>query len=471
MSPSTQTGSSTSLFSETGSKVAFSRILSFLSGGSARSDKAVRNIAVSFLAKGVSIVCSLAIVPLTIDYLDPSQYGIWLTLSSIIGWISYLDLGIGNGFRNRFAEAKAVGDMKKAREYVSTAYFSVSVIMGLALLALLLANHFVDLSSVLKVDSSYGHELRDVFAVLCMFFCLNMVFSLFSTLMTADQKPGVSSILNAVGQMLSVVVIFVLTRTSSGSLFNLALYYSGVPCIVMLLASLATYTFSSYKELSPSISTVRFRYIKDIISLGVKFFVICISMVAIFQVVNIVLSRELGPLAVTQYNIAFKYFNILLSVMIIVITPFWTAFTDAFSQREMDWMKSTLRRLERTWVVFVLGGLLMLALSGTFYGIWIKDKVEVPFLLSLAMFVYTVLNMLANIYMYLINGIGAIRIQLVIYLVFALVAWPLLSLSCRVMGVYGVLIVPSAVYLLQALLGKIQLSRILSDSAHGWWIK
>ena len=83
------------------------------SNSSGRSKEAMRNIILSFFAKGISVASSLLIVPLTIHYVNPTQYGIWLTLSSIIGWVAFFDLGLGNGFRNRFAEAKAQGDLEK----------------------------------------------------------------------------------------------------------------------------------------------------------------------------------------------------------------------------------------------------------------------------------------------------------------------------------------------------------------------
>lgn len=72
--------------------------------------------------KCISILVSLQVVPLTITYINPTKYGIWLTLSSIIAWLSYFDLGFAHGFRNRFSEAKANGNILLAKEYVSTTY-------------------------------------------------------------------------------------------------------------------------------------------------------------------------------------------------------------------------------------------------------------------------------------------------------------------------------------------------------------
>ena len=89
----------------------------------------MRNIIISFIAKGVSVVCSLLIVPITINYVNPTRYGIWLTISSIIGWVLFFDFGMGHGLRNKFAEAKAKGDMELAIKFVSTTYFTLGAIV------------------------------------------------------------------------------------------------------------------------------------------------------------------------------------------------------------------------------------------------------------------------------------------------------------------------------------------------------
>ena len=436
-----------------------------------RSAQAAKHILISLVARGIGIVCSLLVVPMTIDYVNPSQYGIWLTISSIIGWIAYFDLGLGNGFRNKFAEAKAQGDQQLAREYVSTTYFSLTILVSFLLLAILVANCFLDWPAILHVEAALKVELRQVFTILSVFFCVNLVANTFATLLTADQQPGYASLINCLGQILSVAVIFILTKTTEGSLLNLSLYFAGIPCLVMLLSSWIAFRKTAYRQYAPDIHLVRLPLVNNILGKGVQFFIIYACLILIFQVSNVVLSREIGPISVTQYNIANKYFNILYMVMAIIITPFWSAFTDAFTRKDYVWMRETISKLEKIWLFSVLAAILMLIISPFFYKVWIKDSVSVPFSLSLCMAVFVLTRSIGDIYMYAINGIGTIRIQLITYVVFALAAWPCLVWSCRFFGVYGVVLFPSLVYVVQAILGKIQISKLMSGSAGGLWIK
>lgn len=446
-----------------------SKLRSKLEGSSQRSKDAAKNIIVSLCSKGVSIVVSFLLVPMTINYVNPTQYGIWLTLSSVIGWISYMNLGLGNGFRNRFAESKAKGDIQTARIFLSTTYFAVScLVIGLFAIAMI-ANSFIDWAAFLNIDMQYKDELQKVFVILCVFFCFNMIVKIFDSLLLADQKPGLSSIVQVAGQVFSLLAIYILTKCTRGSLTNLALFYASIPGIVLFVASVIAFKFTRYRLYAPSVKLIRPRYIGNILNLGLQFFFINICLILIFQIINLIITRELGPEMATTYNVAYKYFNMIYMVMLLIITPFWSAFTDAYTIGDINWMKSVLGKLEIFWLISVVCGILMLVLSPWFYKVWVGESVMVPFMLSAFMLAYVLVQVIACIYMNLINGIGTIRLQLIIYIIFAVVSWPLLTCLCRTVGIYGVIIFPSVVYIVQAILGKIQLEKILSNNAHGIW--
>lgn len=78
------------------------------------------NILFSGFLKIVGLLTSLVIVPITINYLNNEVYGIWMTITSILYWITTFDIGLGNGMRNYLAEALATNDTKLGKKYIST---------------------------------------------------------------------------------------------------------------------------------------------------------------------------------------------------------------------------------------------------------------------------------------------------------------------------------------------------------------
>src|SRR5882757_3638825 len=108
--------------------ILLTKIKNQLFGGHARTNKANKNVLLSFLIKGSSIATSFALVPLTLHYLDKERYGIWLTIFSLLGWLTFFDIGMGNGLRNKLSEALANNDTRMARIYISTAYAIVAAV-------------------------------------------------------------------------------------------------------------------------------------------------------------------------------------------------------------------------------------------------------------------------------------------------------------------------------------------------------
>lgn len=447
------------------------RIKAWLKSRSERTQAIVKNVGLSLLMKVACILASLLIVPLTIGYVNPTQYGIWLTLSSVIGWVTFFDLGLGNGFRNKFAEAKARGNTLLARQLLSTTYLTIGAIVVTVYVVTLVVNHFLDWPAILKVSTEFREELSRVFIIVILFTCVNMVANVFGTLLQADQKPGYSSVITAIGQYVSLIAIFLLGKFTSGSLTNLAVFYSGIPCLVMLVSSLLAFHFTSYKQYAPSFKYYDRKLIGQIMGLGYQFFIIYLCLIAIFQVISLVITREIGPLGVTQYNIANRYFNIIFMLISIIVTPFWSAFTDAYTKKDFSWMQSMIRKLQQCWCAFVVVGLFMLLFSRVFYKLWVGDSVSIPFALSSVMLLLVLAQSFGNIFMCLINGIGTVRIQLVTYVIFALVAWPLLTYAARYFGLTGLVLIPTLVYSVQGILARIQVGKIVNGKAKGLWLK
>ena len=438
--------------------------------GSQRTKAIKKNILGSAGLKVVNILVSLSIIPFSMDYVGAEQFGLWLTVSTIIVWFAYFDLGFVHGFRNRFAEARAKNDDILARQYVSTTYAIISMIFVSVCIITLFVNQYIDWAHLLNEHQVSNDELRYLFSVILIFFCGSFIFNAVTTMLTADQRPALAELIRSLGQvgaLIGVIILNVVWKT--GSIVDLAFAFAGSPCIVTLLSNVIVFGSKRYRHLSPRLRDVRFGLTKNIIGLGLKFFIIMVSMVLVFQFVSIVLKREMNGEAVSQYNIAFKYFHIINMLAIIIINPFWSAFTDAWTKGDIGWMQRAVQKLGKMYLYMIPIALLLLACSGIFYNIWIGDRTDMPFMLSVMMMCFVMAQTLGSIYMNLINGIGKVQLQTIIYALSALVSYPLLVWSCREFGVAGVLILPTLVYLFQAIAGKIQLTKLINGKAVGIW--
>lgn len=442
-----------------------------LLSGSERTILIKKNIIASSLLRVISIFISLMVVPATINYINAERYGIWLTLSSIIAWLSYFDFGFAHGFRNRFAEAVAKDNHKLARKYVSTTYAVLAIIFATMMVVTSFANQFVDWSSILNVDIVLNKELRTVFQILIVFFCINIVAEVFSTMLTASQRPAAVAAIKTGGNFISLIVIIILTYTTQGSLEYLAISFSGIPCLLTIIVSIVVFSRGRYKKYAPSFKQIDFSLANNIVGMGGQFFLIMICMLLIFQFTNVIISRELGPESVTLYNVTYKIFHIVEMLVMIVLAPIWSAYTDAYTRKDFAWMKRSAAKLEKMGILSFPTLILLTAISPFVFDLWLGSKVETSIYVSAAIAFYTFCKIMGAIYMHQINGTGKVRIQLITYSIIALFAIPVMIYSCRQWGLVGIILVPSFAFFAQFIISRMQLIRIINQTAKGIWNK
>ena len=86
-----------------------------------RNSGTVRSMGLNVLIRPISILINIIYTPLLLNYLGDEKYGIWVTILSIINWVNFCDIGIGNGLRNILGKEIVKSQFQEARKTVSTA--------------------------------------------------------------------------------------------------------------------------------------------------------------------------------------------------------------------------------------------------------------------------------------------------------------------------------------------------------------
>lgn len=441
-----------------------------LIGGHNRSVKAKKSILGLLLLKGGSIAISFFLVPLTINYVEPTQYGIWITLSSLVAWLNYFDIGFGHGLRNKFSEALAKGETEKARIYVSTTYFSLGVIIALILILFFIINPFLNWANILNAKQEMASELSILALMVFVFFCLQFIFQLLTTVLTANHEPAKASLLHTLGSFISLLIIFILTKTTEGNLLYLGGVLSATPVVVLVIAGFWFYR-TSYNQFAPSLSFFKLDYVKDLMGLGIQFFIINISVLVMLNTDNIVITQLMGPEKVTVFNVAYKLFTMISMIFILIATPLWSAYTDAYTKGEFDWIKKTLKNVKKIWLLLAVLTLGVLFISPWFFKLWLGDTVLVPFTLSIAMTTYVISYIWMNIYTFLLNGMGKIRLQLYVASITGAIYIPLVIYFGKILGLEGITYLSTIFFILTGTIYSIQIKKLLNRTAVGIWNK
>ena len=305
------------------------------------------------------------------------------------------------------------------------------------------------------------------------FFCIQFALKVVTALFYATQCAAIADFLNMLGSLGALIVIWLLTLvTPKGNLLAIALTFSIVPVVVLMIAYIIVFG-GKYRSISPSVKYIKFKYTKDLVGLGIKFFIVQAAALILFTTSNFIITQLFGPSEVTMYNIAFKYFSIATMAFTVLMAPMWNAYTEAYVRGDYIWMRNAFHKTLLIWGSIVLCSVLMLVFSRWAYELWVGVKVasQIPISLSIGCTLFVTIANWGNVTAMLLNGIGKIQIQLIVGSLMAVLYIPLSVLMGNYIGVAGVLYALCVVSLPGAILGMVQVNKILNRTAGGVWAK
>jgi len=401
-------------------------------------------------------------IPFLIKYLGKESYGVWVTIFSVVNILFFVDAGIVNGLKTKLSEAISKGNTKLAQEYVSTAYLTILSIAVLFFMIGFLVIQNINLTKLLNISNGIlERELKQVFLLTLIFIVFNFFLSIYKTLFYAVQQAAKVELSMLIFQVSVFILVYYALNHLESSLLHVAIFYGISNIVVSLLFSIIF--FKKRPELIPSLSSFKKKRIKELMSLSVDFFVIQLSMIVIFTTDNLLISNLLGPEEVTQYDVVLKLFQILVVFSVIILDPFWALFSDAYQKKDFYWIKKTLKRLNKLFLILLVGVVILTFSAKKIIQIWIGDTIEVQNILIYAMAIFVVVRVYAMIFMYFLNGIGKIKLQKWLYVFGAIINIPISILLVKYfhLGSAGIIIGTIISILANTIILPIQTNRIL----------
>lgn len=448
------------------------KLRKLITGVDRRSAKMYKNTVAMIGIRGLSVLISLISAPIMLHHVNRADYGVLLTLTSIVSWVGLMDVGLGNGLRNKLPEFLARGDYHSAKKVVSSCYATLAIYVLVLISLFLLISPHINWLRVLNSPSSDAGEVNGLANVVFVTFCVQFLLGLINSILFAYQIPAFQSVFTFLGQLLSLVALVLQVYVFDvRSVFQIGAINCLMPTLVLLVGSIWLFC-TKLKDISPSFCYVKFKSVEDIIFLGLKFFVLQVITIVLFQANSIIIAKVVSPEAVVEYNLAFKYISLLTMIFNIAITPVWSATTDAYVQKDFAWIKKTLDQSRKICLVTIVVGLVMLAMSKIVYSIWLgKGTINIGYNTTGMILLYISFEMLYKVYGTIINGTGKVFAQMVITGGIAVIYIPMAVFLGKLFGLSGILLSNTIVFALNYVWSKVQCLKIINETAYGFWNK
>lgn len=286
----------------------------------------IYNIIGTFAVKGGTMLLSLISMPLYMNYFENNiLLGVWFTMHTVLSWILVFDLGIGNGLRNHLTTALAQNDRDNARAYISSAYIMFGAFVAALSLLVLGLSHVVSWNSILNVPEHVIHpaDLHRGVNITLVGIIFSFILRLINPVLYALQKSALPNFLAFVGSLLQVAFLYFYTAEKGDLGHNfiiLAWVHALSINIPPLIATIGVF-WTTLKGYFPSFLFFSKIHARQILTLGLLFFILQILYMIISATNEFFISHFFDPSYVVEYQVYMKLFSIMGSLFTLALVP------------------------------------------------------------------------------------------------------------------------------------------------------
>lgn len=416
--------------------------------------RVAKGIATTLAGRGVGALVPLILMPVTLSYLGPDTYGLWMAAAALTGMAAFVDLGLGNGLMTKVAPCYASGNADLARRYVSGAYATLTVVAAALCSLLWLMSSMVDWSSLLNATGTTSSDARWMTLVCLTAFVINVPLSLIVKVQYACQQVAQSNIWQAAGGLSALPLALIAVHAGLSPVAVVASTAAG-PLLVSVVNNLWVYR-CRLPELAPALRHVDRSVTVELLRLGGLFLVLTIVMSVAVNVDNLIVAHTLGLASVTAYAVPARLFAQVGLLVSVVNLPLWPANADALTRGQTAWVQQTTKRMSTLSLLTVFVPSALLVPGGdALLSLWLGESTQPgPWLLGGFALWWALLAAVSPRFM-VQNASGVLRPQLVGWSLYVLIStpakwygaehWGLAAIPYVGAAAYAMTVVPSAI--------------------------
>ena len=305
--------------------------------------RAVGGVVSALAGRSVSLAVSIATIPITLPYLGPERFGMWMTINSLVALASFADLGMGLALMNTVAAAHGRGDTQGQRASFTNA-IATSLVIACVLGAVFLgAEGFVSWPQLLNVSGAGATgEARTSVLVIVAVFLVGLPLGLANSVWNGLQRTYVPNLSVALGAAVGLL----------GVIFSVKLGF-GVPALVAavsggpLLASAVTFALlhAFRADIRPRIDLLSKLEAARLVAAGMSFVLLQLAIAVATSSDPLVLTRVIGHQAVAQYWVVSRLYAVPFGISVALISVLWPAFREAGSRGDHAWVSRAFMRV------------------------------------------------------------------------------------------------------------------------------
>jgi O-antigen/teichoic acid export membrane protein len=374
----------------------------------------ISNVVGSLFFKGGTLLIQVISIPLYINLLGIQDYGIWISLFSIVNFFTLLDIGLGNGLKLELTKALSTKDYLLANRLISSTYFFLVLIFSFILFLFFLSNFFINYDKFIFPNLN-DPRLNLLVLIVFVPFIFQNIFSVINSILSAKQLHRFTSGILFLNNLIGLVLIVLITKivvSKTDLVFYFFIIQSFLPPIIYFLSTF--FFFKKHKVLIPRSSSVNLQSGYDLFNLGLKFLILQLVGVVIYQTNVFLIGYFFGPTEVTHFNVYFRLYFIVYTFFSLALSPISTYVTDLMMKRDFEKIIQYFKKAILLWTLCVIFLVVLSNFANRIIHHWIGDEIVFDKVLNNCVFLYFVVLSWNTIFLYFLNGLGKLNFQILI---------------------------------------------------------
>lgn len=414
----------------------------------------------------VALVATFVITPLLVRHLGATQYGVYATISSTVGWLGLLQLGLGPSVLNELSSRRTLEAPERGAVTVSSATAVQFVITGMLLLAILAAASLFSWVDLFNAPASISTVVSAAAVIMLVTLALQLPLSLGRTVFEAHQRGYIAQAWQ-LGTHLARLVAVVAAVAVGGSLATIVVALTAPGLIAQLGQYVHAFRYA-YPALRPRTALVSWREGRSLVGVAADFFILSIASQVIASTDNLVIAHAIDPAQVTPYAVTSRLTQLPTVLVLLALQAAWPAYREA-ATHDVPWLRRTHGRMRLFGAALpvVAGGLLLLV-GRPLIELWAgPEAVPSASLLGWLVLIAVIQGVLLPPGR-LLTTLGSTRLNATVGAANAAINLPLSIVLAHRFGVPGVAMGTAAGYALTGWVLVVVSRRRLADLEDGW---
>lgn len=386
---------------------------------------------------GIGFLTFLVTVPLTVRYLGPARYGAWMSLSALMAFLRFSDLGLGNGLVGAISQAEGRGDLTYARRAISSVLVCLCILAVVLLVAFPLSSLLIHWDYVLGLASLRDRgEIQTAILVYVAIYAIGIPVNMAPQVQRSLQEGFISNLWMIAGNLLSLLCVCIAASHHARIPWLVAII-SGVPLIPALANGFVLYIVQR-PDLRPSLADFDKVVAKELLGKGSLFLGLGLAAALAFDSQNIVIAHILGPAAVGVYAVVQRLYSTIPTMIGFITMPLWPAFGEALGRREWPWIAMALKRgIMANAAIAAVPAVLLFVFSGPILLHWTHGTLSASKWLFAGFSVWAVTSAIISPICMLLNAAHVLWFQITISILYGVLTIGSIILVLPSMGLPG----------------------------------